>query len=279
MTHYVAAYDTESPDCLEGVRRIVQVHEQYEMPATFFMVSNLLDKQGADYTALLKNHPLFEIASHTCSHMPIADVPRFCKAGPLERFEDEIAGSKRRLEDHFECSVTGFRTPVGTCDGLGDCPEGLRWIHAAGYQYVSSVAWGPDCSLPAPLRQPFSFAAQGYPGLYEFPACGWHENLLKGHNRMGPVLLCMFPSCMPEAIPPGYVESPEEEFRYNNKPCLDRAGQDGMPLITLVWHPWSLRRMDPEMHMLDLTFRYVRENGYDAVTFGRFAAKWAAQAQ
>lgn len=42
MTAYIAAYDTESPDCLEGVRKIVRVHEHYELPATFFLLPGCL---------------------------------------------------------------------------------------------------------------------------------------------------------------------------------------------------------------------------------------------
>ena len=57
MTFFIPAYDTENPACLEGVRRIVEIHESHEMPATFFMVARLLEEQGGEYRALLKGHP------------------------------------------------------------------------------------------------------------------------------------------------------------------------------------------------------------------------------
>lgn len=268
MTRYVAAYDTEHADCLAGVRSIVERHERYAMPATFFLVAGLLDTQGAEYTALLRGHPLFEIACHSYLHMPLVDTPRYGKAGPPERFPHEIVDSKRRIEDVFGCAVTGFRPPVCAPQGLTETPEALALLDGAGYEYVSSVAWGPDFSLPAPLQAPFTYAQQGYPNLWELPPCGWHENLLKGNNRIGPVLLCLFPSPMPEAVPADYVKTPEEEFAYNNKPFLDKAVREGMPLISLIWHPWSLRRFDPAMRMLDLTFEYVRERRLSVSTFG-----------
>ena len=69
MTMYIAAYDVEADECLDGVRRIVEVHTKYEMPATFFIVARLLDKQGDEYRRLIGDNPLFEIASHTYTHM------------------------------------------------------------------------------------------------------------------------------------------------------------------------------------------------------------------
>ena len=276
MTHYIAAYDTESPACLEGVRRIVEIHERYQIPATFFFVAGLLDNQRNEYLSLLKDHPFFEIACHSYTHMPIVDAPRFCEAGPKERFPYEIVESKQRIEETFGCEVIGFRPPCSGPDGVLCAPEVLSLLQQAGYRYVSSFAWGPDCSLPAPLLAPFTYAPQGYPNLWEIPACGWHENLLKGNNGIGPILLCMFPPEMPETIPPGYVKTVEEEFAYNNKPFIDRALQDQMPLVSLIWHPWSLHRFDPDMRMLEMTFQYGQDKGIPFLTFQDF---WKQLAQ
>ncbi len=273
MTHYIAAYDTESLDCLAGVRRIVEVHERFEMPATFFLVAGVVEKQQRDYTALLKGHPLFEIACHTYSHMPLVDTPRFGMAGPPERYPKELVESKRFLEDVFEVPVTGFRPPVSAPEGLRGKPDVLRVLYEAGYRYISSAAWDRDFSMPAPLRAPYTYVAEGYPDMWELPPCGWHENLLKGHNVREPLLLCLFPAPMPEAIPTHYVSTAEEEFMYNNKPFIDRAIRDRMPLVTLVWHPWSMNRMDPTMRVLDITFQYVRDRNLPCTTFARMRSE------
>ena len=267
MTLYIAAYDTETHECLGAVRKIVEMHEKHETPATFFIVAQLLDAQGAEYVAMLKGHPLFEVACHSYSHMVVSDTPEFGKAGPLDRFPHEIVDSKKRIEDAFGCEVIGFRTPVGTNDGLKSAPEALRLVHEAGYGYVSSLAWGPHWSLPSLLVRPFTYAEQGYPHLWELPPCGWHENLLKGNNKCGPVRILLFPPVMPETIPDRYVETPEEEFAFNNKPFIDRALAENMPQVSLIWHPWSLNMFDPEMRMLDITFKYVRERKPEAGTF------------
>lgn len=269
MTLYVAAYDTETPECLNAVRNIVAMHERHEMPATFFLVAGLLDEQRDEYVALLRDHPLFEIACHSYSHMLLCDTPEFGKAGPLEQFPHEIVESKARIEDVFGCQVTGFRPPVSSTDALTTTPEALRLLDAAGYRYVSSLAWGPQWSLPALLLKPFSYAEQGYPDLWELPPCGWHENLLKGNNGCGPVRIGLFPPAMPETIPTRYVETPEEEFAYNNRPFIDKAMADAMPLVSFIWHPWSLGRFDMPMRMLDMTFRYVHEHRIEPMTFAR----------
>jgi len=169
MTLYIAAYDTESPACLEAVRRIVRMHEKHAMPATFFIVAQLLDANEAEYVALLKDNPLFEIASHSYTHMVLRDTPEFGKAGPVEQFPREIIESKRRLEDAFEREVIGFRAPVSFVDGMKSAPDALRLLAEAGYRYVSSLAWGPSWSLPALLVRPFTYAEEEYPNLWELP--------------------------------------------------------------------------------------------------------------
>ncbi len=272
MTLYIAAYDTESPACLAAVRKIVKKHEAHEMPATFFIVAQLLDKQKKEYVALLKNHPLFEIASHSYTHMLLRDTPEFGTSGPPEQFPREIVESKKRLEDVFACEVIGFRAPVSFVDGLKTAPEALRLVDEAGYKYVSSMAWGPSWSLPALLVPPFTYAEEGYPNLWELPPCGWHENLLKGNNKCGPVRIGLFPPAMPETVPSRYVESPDEEFAVNNKPFIDKAVADHMPQVSLIWHPWSLDAFDPEMRMLDITYTYIREKNVRAGTFADLLA-------
>ena len=52
MTRYIAAYDTESQDCLTVCKRIREVHERYGVPATFFVVGKRLEEQAAEYRGL-----------------------------------------------------------------------------------------------------------------------------------------------------------------------------------------------------------------------------------
>ena len=72
---------------------------------------------------------------------------------------------------------------------------------------------------------------------------------------------------MPEAIPLDFVKTPEEEFAVNNRVFIDRASEQDLPFVSLIWHPWSLDRFDPDMRMLDTTFSYVREKGLPVGTY------------
>lgn len=271
MTTCIAAYDTEKPDCLDAVRRIVEVHERFEMPATFFIVARLLDAQGEEYKSLLGGHPLFEIASHTWTHMLLRESRLCGRPGPPEQYEHEIVDSKRRLEDSFAEPVTGFRAPVSFENGLCGAPHLLGLLRRGGYSYSSSTGWGPHDSLPILPGDAFAYADDGYPEIHEIPACGWHENLLKGNNSWDPRPIQLFPHPMPEANISDVVETPGEEFEIHRL-FIDRAVSEDRGHVSLIWHPWSLGSFDPSMEMLQLTFQYVRELGLPVSTFAGYAA-------
>jgi peptidoglycan/xylan/chitin deacetylase (PgdA/CDA1 family) len=235
------------------------------MPATFFITGLELEAQGQEYRALLDDE-LFEVASHTYSHRVLRDHPFGGAAVALDEVELELTKGKGLVEDLFGRPCVGVRPGWGFEGGLTGAPEVLRRVQDAGYHYVSSMAWGPDYSLPAPLNQPFSYAPDGFPHLWELPAHGWHENVLKNHSRVGEKRLTLWPPAWPDAIPPTFIETPEQEFAVN-RIFLDHAAQDGLTHVSLIWHPWSLHRFDPEMRMLDMTFQHVRELGLETGTY------------
>jgi peptidoglycan/xylan/chitin deacetylase (PgdA/CDA1 family) len=273
MTLYIAAYDTEQPACLAACRRIVEVHRRHDMPATFFITGKALEASGHEYRALLDD-PLFETASHTYSHKSLRDHPFCGPAVPLAEIAEELSEGKRWVEQVFERPCLGVRPGCGFEEGLRGAPEVLQAVAGSGLRYVSSMLWGTDYSLPAPLSQPFRYSEDGFPGLWELPAHGWQENLLKDNNRWGPRRLSLWPPEMPEAIPPGFLKTPEEEFALN-RIFLDRAAEESLAFVSLIWHPWSLAEFDPDMEMLELTFRHVRDVGLDACTYADLLAKLA----
>lgn len=265
QTHYIAAYDTESGGCLEACRKIVEVHKHYQMPATFFIVGKRLEENPDGYRKLLDD-PLFEIASHTYSHKKFRDNPFCHPASSLDVIRDELIKGKAIIENVFERSCIGIRPACGYDNAMKGAPELLELIREAGFKYVSSLLWGSDYSMPVPLNQPFSYESDGYPDLWEIPAHGWHENLLKNNNKMGPKRLTLWPPEIPEAIPEKFVSTPEEEFKVN-KIFIDKAHSTEKMFVSLIWHPWSLHAFDPEMKMLELTFKYVRRKCLNACTY------------
>jgi hypothetical protein len=274
MTRYIAAYDTEQSACLPGVRKIVEVHRRHKMPATFFLVGRILKADAAEYRRLLDD-PLFEVASHTWSHGMLRDNPFCGPALSAEGIAEQIRRGKTAVEEVFERPCLGMRPGCGFVDGLQGAPRVLQVVRDAGLRYVSSQAWGPDFSLPAPLNQPFPYADDGFPDLWELPCHGWHENLLKDHNRWGPRRLTLWPPLMPDAVPLAFLKTPREEFDVN-RVFLDRAAERALTFVSLVWHPWSLYRFDPDMEMVDLVFGHVRRLGLTPTTYAALCQHLAA---
>ncbi len=264
-TKYIAAYDTESPRCLEACRKIVDVHKRFQMPATFFIVGKTLEANASEYRKLLED-PLFEIATHTYSHRMLRDNPFCGDAIPDEEKRIEIFKGKEIVERVFERPCLGLRPGCGFENGFRNAPRVLELIQEAGLKYVSSLLWGPDYSLPTLLTEPFTYTSDGYPNLWELPGHGWHENLLKNNNKMGPKRITLWPPAIPEAIPNDYITKPEEEFAIN-KIFLDRAITKKKPFVSLIWHPWSLDAFDPAMKMLELTFAYVHKTRLNPCTY------------
>jgi peptidoglycan/xylan/chitin deacetylase (PgdA/CDA1 family) len=275
LTHYIAAYDTEAPGCLEACKRIVAVHRKHRMPATFFIVGKMLEANPEEYRALLDD-PLFEIASHTWSHRMLRDNPWCGPAVSDDAIREEIFRGKEAVERVFERPCIGLRPGCSFVDGLSGSPKVVGLVAEAGFRYVSSQAWGPDYSLPAPLNQPYTYAVEGFPGLWELPCHGWHENLLKDNNGLGPRRLTLWPPLMPDAVPPGFIKTPEEEVAINAV-FLKKAAAEKLTFVSLIWHPWSLLRFDPPMRMLDLTFALVRDLGLEPTTYAEFAFRAKVQ--
>ena len=273
MTTFLAAYDTEHRKCIDdALPGILEMHRRHGVPATFFVVARLVDECGADLVRLLRDEPLAEIACHTYTHKLLRDHRLCGKAIPEEGFPKEIVESKKRIEDVFGREVAGFRPAVGFSEGFRGAANILSLCRQAGYKYVSSLLWGPHDSLPGVPREAFAYEEDGYGDLWEIPPCGWHENLLKGHNRWDPRPIQLYPHPMPEVNISGHLASPEEEVALNNK-FIDRAVRDSIGHVSLVWHPWSLYRFDPELRMLDGVFRHVRENSLAVDTFAGYAQK------
>ncbi len=255
-TRYIAAYDTESPGCLPACRKIVAVHKQFQMPATFFITGKTLEANTKEYKGLLAD-PLFEVASHTWSHKLLGDNILCGRAVSADEKREEIFRAKELIERVFERACVGLRPAVGFDNALRGAVDVLALVREAGHGYISSLLWGPDCSMPALIEEPFYYGPDGFADVWELPGHGWHENLLKNHNGWGSRRLTLWPSPMPEAIPSQFVRTPQDEFQIN-RIFLEKAIEMNKPHVSLIWHPWSLYTFDPEMKMLELTFAHAR---------------------
>ena len=255
---YLAAYDTESVRCIKGVRAIVRQHLKYQVPATFFVVGELLeDEDWAAEAKELLSDPSFDVQSHTYTHRAVFPSPyeREPDAGYKEAVVDEIKKANTIIEKVFGKKPIGYRPPGGYEDGLGRAGWLLNALWREGIRFISSQLAGPGHTYPTPLCNPYWNETDVLRPLLELPAYGWHDNALKGYQRFG----ASWPPVLPWGYPTHAVTTPEEEFDVHKK-GIDYILEDGGYLYySPVMHPWSTYRFNKDAETLGLLLAYVRE--------------------
>ena len=145
MTHHGLSFDVEdwhqlvelrldgtvgepSSDVDECVARILELCDQLEVKATFFVLGMLAKSRPQLVRSIVaRGH---EIASHSLNHKLLHSMTR-------SEFLDDLRGSKRLLEDLAGTEVVGFRAPEFSVQRLDSpCFEALL---QAGFKYDSSV--------------------------------------------------------------------------------------------------------------------------------------------
>lgn len=165
MTRFIAAYDVENAElCPKGLARIVQMHEDAAMPATFFIVGRLLEEKRGELRGLLER-PWTDLQSHTYSHKLLRDSRMHGRGAPLKEVKEEIERGKKAVEDAFGRACTGLRSACGFDGGLTGRPDILGIVLDAGLRFVSTDLRGPGDSIPAPLKAPYTYAGDGFPEI------------------------------------------------------------------------------------------------------------------
>lgn len=275
MSYYVAAYDVEaiypwwelgnrqySPDlyrnsisytgerlqtCLEGVAAVADVHRRKQLPATFFLVGELVEHAGSALRDILDD-PLFDLQCHSYTHADIVSL-----AANKQALQHELLDAKQRIEDTFGRTVLGFTTPAGFPNGLCQQPQVLEALWEAGYRYLRSVGMGPFNTIPAPLTQPFWYADDGYPKLLEIGLHAWHDNILSGQPgaiHWPPILPWGYPEKTPQTAREMYAAyAPGIEYVTSNN------------LVTYVpcFHPWAIYRIDKRALHIELMLTHAMQ--------------------
>lgn len=261
MTRYIAAYDTESLDgCLPAVEQLVALHRRYEIPATFFIVGTLLERDGKRYRELLDD-PLFDVQTHSWSHQMLRDSPQHGPAVPLDQVEFEIAEGKRRVEDVLERQCLGMRPGCGFEDGFAGAPQVLALLRKHGIKFVSADLRGPLGSIPNDMAQAYRYEADGYEDIWEIPGHGWHDNVLKWG-----ALTTWFPPLYDFALPTRLPKTVVEVFAQEGR-WLEHAVETELPFVSLVQHPWSIAKMDAGMAPTELLLVRARQLGMQFTTY------------
>ena len=262
-TVYLASYDIESVRCLKGLRPILEYHREHRVPATLFVVGELLeDRAWASEFQDMTCDPLFNVQSHTYSHLLLKTGDE----GTAEDFkilEDELERTKSLIENLTKEKVLGFRTPRGFADGLKGEGEILRILWQQGIRFVSSKVMGPGNTVPSPLAEPFFYFEEDIlRPLLEIPAHDWHDNVLKGYNCC-PV---SWPPVLPWGYPDGPPATPEEEFAVYKK-GIDYCVLHSFPCYAPIFHPWSVYRFNREARTIGLLLDYLAERMIPVVSY------------
>lgn len=234
MPAFLPAYDAERPGaCLTAARALVALHERLGLPATFFVVGELL-RDEPEWRHLLAS-PLFEVASHTWSHKLLRPAPNGDPAVSDDERLEEITRGKQAVEDIFGRFCAGVRPANGYPEGL----DGDRWLMGevaqAGYQYVSSHLWGPGYT-PAPLRKPWRYGPP-WPGLWELPAHGPHDTAPGHWLRIGE--------------------------------WWTAAEITGAPVLSFVRHPWRIAERD-DFARIEGELQALAARGYTFSTYADY---------
>ena len=262
MTRYIAAYDVENPEhALEATTRLAALHRKYDAPATFFIVGRLLERDGAEYRALLDD-ALFDVQTHTYSHKMLKDSRPHGPAVSLEEMESEVAEGKRWVEEVFERECIGLRPGCGFENGFAGVPERLEILRCHGMQFVSADLRGPLDSIPNDMEQPYVYEADGYGDIWEIPGHGWHDNVLKGWAAHITFVPPVYDFALPPATPSTVVENFAQEGRW-----LEHAVATDLGFVSLVQHPWSIMRLDENMATIELLLVRARQLGMKLTTY------------
>ncbi len=261
--HYLASYDLEHVGvCVDAARAVAGIHRRFELPATFFVVGRCLEEHGPELRKIL-GQPLFDLQSHTLSHALLGDSKVHGSGVDSGVARREIAEGVRLVREVLGAPCEGLRSPCGFFGGLKGLPHVLEACAEAGLKYVSSDARGPGDSLPAPLKEPYTYAEDGHPDLWELPVHGWHDNVLKGFARDIPFIT--YPFGEEWHVPKSFPKTPREQADQHLL-WIDKAQCAGLPFVSIAFHPWSVFRYDTELREHEFIFEGLQERGIDVVT-------------
>lgn len=146
----------------DGVEFVAELLERHGARGTFFVLGELAEA-CPDLVADLADRG-HEVASHgySKSHPDLRELPR-------EAVREELASSRRILEEVTGRSITGFRAPAFSIDD-----DVISVLAETGYEYDSSVV--PSRAIPGFYGEPDAprdpFPSERWfstPGLTEFP--------------------------------------------------------------------------------------------------------------
>ena len=178
-------YDVESPEpeiTETFLRKVAEVHEDLEMPATLFVVGRTL-AAGLEAFRAVAQHPLFDLQQHTYYHTLLKTVcmeangeVKLVRGGTPEQIREEVSRTNQLLRDELGVECTGLTGPWGYYRGLSDRPDILEILHEAGIRFTRTYARNEKDYQPVSFDiQPFWYNVQGFPDVLEIPVQEWQD--------------------------------------------------------------------------------------------------------
>lgn len=208
-----------------NIDRILGILDAGQAHGTFFTLGWIAERYPAMVRRIVDGG--HELASHGYGHLRASDQTR-------EQFMDDIASSKKILEDIGGQAVQGYRAPSFSI-GPGNL-WALDALQEAGYRYSSSIYPIAHDHYGMPDAPRFAFHPNGANGLLEVPITTvriGQRNLPAGGGGYFRLL--------PYAVSRGMMR------RVNR--------QDGQPAI-FYCHPWELDPGQPRMPGVGLKTRF-----------------------
>lgn len=246
-------------EMLQAVDTITRLLLKHEAPATFAVVGLLLDKAGPELSGLLKRSPLFDVQSHSYTHMGI------CRADTdvSVEFEEELRMTAALIEEHFGRTPVGFVAPGNFHKGIQGQKRLLEVLRRNGYRFIGTDGQGEKrLPHPAPLTQPYWYEDDGFPDLLELPLNGWHCNMLFNTGGQNPNWEPA-PGFPDGGILERLPRTPEEGFTVRKREFQYAIDRD--LVYSPCMHPWSICRFDPELRHLEMLIEMARENDVPVV--------------
>jgi peptidoglycan/xylan/chitin deacetylase (PgdA/CDA1 family) len=193
MATLLYGYDVEcgEPEITQAfIKQAIKVHESLEAPCTFFVTGQTLEKNVEALKAAAARPDLFNIESHTYSHMLLKTVCQdvdgeisIFRGGSIDALRTEIQRSVELTRELLGIEVKGLCGPYCYYRGLSDRPDILDVAHEFGIRFTRTWGRNEKDWQPTELSlQPFWYAPQGFGDVMEFPVHGWQDCIWRDIN-------------------------------------------------------------------------------------------------
>lgn len=244
------------------IRQATRVHEAYDAPCTLFVTGQALEKSTDALKQAAARPELFDIQSHTYSHVRLKTVCEehedgriiIWRGGSIETLPFEVRRSVEVNRELLGVETKGICGPWCYYRGLSDRPDILEIIHENGIRFTRTWGRNEKDWQPTELSlQPFWYAPQGFPDILELPVHGWQDCIWREENGWGDT--------------DGFL-------RYQCELIDQVAGTDRV--LNLCSHDWSSIREDPELTIVSGILAHARNRGLRIVSFRSYYEERAA---